>query len=166
MVEKVGMPVGGFRRWLHWGLGLQLILLGAEFLLGMAVNLWVAVPVHHPGAAAPDYFAGLLRGIPWAFWHLGGLFAAHVLLGLAVWLMAAGLLVGAWRTEEAAVRWATLAGWVGITGAGFNGGSFLNYNHAFSSFLMALGFWLAAGCYVWSWGLTAAIGRPEVSRRG
>ena len=39
-------------------------------------------------------------------------------------------------------------GVVGVLGAGFNGGSFLNYNQNFSSMLMAVGFALAISAYI------------------
>ncbi|HEV3096725.1 MAG TPA: hypothetical protein VG104_06235, partial [Candidatus Dormibacteraeota bacterium] len=39
-------------------------------------------------------------------------------------------------------------GFVGVLGAGFNGGSFLNYNENFSSMLMAVGLALATSAYV------------------
>ncbi len=42
---------------------------------------------------------------------------------------------------------ASALGFVGILAAGFNGASFLNYGHDFSSFLMALGFVLALCVY-------------------
>jgi hypothetical protein len=38
-------------------------------------------------------------------------------------------------------------GFIGVLGAGFNGGSFLNYNQNFSSMLMAVGFILAMLTY-------------------
>jgi hypothetical protein len=38
-------------------------------------------------------------------------------------------------------------GFIGVLGAGFNGGSFLNYNQDFSSMLMAVGFILAMLTY-------------------
>ena len=39
-------------------------------------------------------------------------------------------------------------GFIGVLGAGFNGGSFLNYHEDFSSMLMAVGFALAMSAYV------------------
>src|SRR5205085_12620 len=38
-----------------------LLLLAAEFLLGMAVNLFVNVPTDHPGARPPEYFSGVVQ---------------------------------------------------------------------------------------------------------
>ena len=42
---------------------------------------------------------------------------------------------------------ASILGAIGVIGAGFNGGSFLNYGLDFSSMLMALGFAAAIGSY-------------------
>ena len=38
-------------------------------------------------------------------------------------------------------------GFIGVLGAGFNGGSFLNYHQDFSSMLMATGFAIAVVAY-------------------
>ncbi|MGO8946739.1 MAG: hypothetical protein ACLQUY_03550 [Ktedonobacterales bacterium] len=35
-----------------------LLLLAAQFLLGMVDNLFVQIPLQHPGSAAGNYFAG------------------------------------------------------------------------------------------------------------
>jgi hypothetical protein len=39
-------------------------------------------------------------------------------------------------------------GFVGMLGAGFNGGSFLNYHQDFSSLLMSIGFALTMSAYI------------------
>jgi len=41
------------------------LLLLIQYLLGMAVNLYVVLPAAHPGAAAPDYFTGAASGLGW-----------------------------------------------------------------------------------------------------
>jgi hypothetical protein len=41
----------------------------------------------------------------------------------------------------------TVLGWIGVFAAGFNGASFLNYGHDFSSLLMTIGFLLALISY-------------------
>ena len=48
----------------------------------------------------------------------------------------------------------SVVAWVGVTSAGFNGGSFLNYRHNFSSFLMTVGWVLACACYALAWDRT------------
>jgi hypothetical protein len=94
----------------------------AQFLLGMAVNLFVTIPTDHPGANPPEYFGGVVTSVSWAILH-GGL-----------WLTLHGALAA--------------LGFIGVLAAGFNGGSFLNYHADFSSMLMAVGFALAMSAYV------------------
>ena len=36
-----------------------------RFLFGMAINLFVVLPAHHPGASAPNYFAGIVGDVLW-----------------------------------------------------------------------------------------------------
>jgi hypothetical protein len=72
------------------GFLLALILLMVQLLLGMAVDLFVKVPLNHPGANPPEYFSGVVQSVTWA-----------------------------------------------ILGAGFNGGSYMNYHEDFSSMIMA-----------------------------
>ena len=45
--------------------GLVIALL-AQYLLGMAVNLFVKVPESHPGAKPPEYFSGVVQSMAWA----------------------------------------------------------------------------------------------------
>ncbi len=127
-----------------------LLLLGAQLLLGMVTNLWVVIPGTHPGAHAANYFVGLLQGIPWALVHGTLILQLHIAVGLVLWVFSTLLVIAALRGPHGGtVRTLTIMGWIGVTGAGFNGGSFLNYGHNISSFLMSVGFVLAATCYVW-----------------
>lgn len=139
-----------------------LILLGAQLLIGMATNLWVVIPVTHPGARAANYFFGLLQGIPWALVHGNLLLQLHIAVGLVLWVFTTLLVIAAIRGHEGTFMTATIIGWVSITGAGFNGGSFLNYGHNVSSLLMTAGFVLAATCYVW--GLLHSVRLAHLSR--
>jgi hypothetical protein len=43
-----------------------LIALVIQFLLGMAVNLFVTVPKNHPGSNPPEYFTGVVQSVTWA----------------------------------------------------------------------------------------------------
>jgi hypothetical protein len=148
-------------RWARW-LTACLALMGVQLLLGMAVNLWVAVPARHPGAEAADYFGGLLQGIPWALVHAATLLQLHIVVGIVLWGLATVLAVSGAMRGRRPVAALTIVGWVGVTGAGFNGGSFLNYGHNVSSFLMTVAFVLAAGCYVWA----LASSRPQAPSTG
>src|SRR5579863_8178051 len=126
-----------------------LILLAAQFLLGMAVNLFVAVPRNHPGANPSEYFSGLFQSVTWAITSPSSplLLLLHASLGLALVVITVALLVAAIVVRKGG--WITVAsvGLFGVLGAGFNGGSFLNYNENFSSMLMSVGFILAMVTY-------------------
>lgn len=126
----------------------MLWLLLAQFLLGMAVNLFVGIPAAHPGAAAHNYFGGLFAGIAWSIAHGPLLLALHVALGVALAAGSLALAIGVLALRPRRALPATVVGWVGVTGAAFNGGSFVNYGHNVSSLLMATGFAIAATCYV------------------
>lgn len=125
-----------------------LVLLLIQFLLGMAVNLGVVLPAHHPGAAASNYFAGVASGLGWVISSGPAWAAAHAALGLALVLAALAAIALTWRAGSRTERAVSILGLLFIIGAGFNGASFLNYGHAASSFIMAALWALATACYV------------------
>lgn len=128
---------------------ITLVLLAAQFLVGIVVNLYVVVPNSHPGAYPSNYFVGVVQAEIWALGHAPQWLLFHVIVGLALFLGSLILLGFAIASRRAA--WIVLAifGLIGIMGAGFNGASFMNYGgEGFSSLLMAVGFLLAAICYV------------------
>jgi hypothetical protein len=114
-----------------------LIMLIVQFLLGTGVNLFVMVPLNHPGANPPEYFSGVVRSITWAILHGPILLVLHAVLGLILVLSGFGLLFRAIRARRKGLIWTTAIGAVAILGAGFNGGSYLNYHQDFSSMIMA-----------------------------
>jgi hypothetical protein len=126
------------------------VLLLAQYLLGMAVNVAVVLPKHHPGAAAANYFSGVASGVSWAISAGPAWVAAHATLGLALGLAALAAIALTWRAGSRTERTMAVLGLLFIIGAGFNGASFLNYGHAASSFIMAALWALATGCYVTS----------------
>ena len=126
-----------------------LVLLAAQFLLGMAVNLFVTIPINHPGARPPEYFSGVFQSVQWAvtspsspLWLL-----LHASLGLALVVLSLVLLLSAIIARKGGWIAVAIIGFIGVLGAGFNGGSFLNYNENFSSMLMSVGFILAMLTY-------------------
>ncbi len=127
--------------------GVLLAALGVQLLLGMWVNLWVTVPPHHPGAGASSYFAGVVQVIAWALAGSALMLRLHVFLGLLLVAGSVAALVLAARRREPAWVWSTVIGLTGITGAAFNGASFLVFNHDFSSYIMTVAFVIAAGAY-------------------
>lgn len=74
--------------------------------------------------------------------------AAHAAFGMALGAIALAAVAVAWRQSGTRGRLASIIGALAIIGAGFNGVSFVNYGHAFSSMIMA-GLWaLALACYL------------------
>src|SRR5258708_12807452 len=70
-----------------------LILLIIQFLLGMALNLFVTIPTNHPGANPPEYFGGVVQSVTWAILHGHVLLIIHASLGLLLVLNALALLL-------------------------------------------------------------------------
>lgn len=135
-----------------------LIFLIIQFLLGMAVNLFVTIATNHPGANPPEYFGGVVQSVTWAILHGHVLLIIHASLGLLLVLNALGLLIAAIGTRSRDLITVTSFSLFGVLAAGFNGGSFLNYNQDFSSMLMATFFAVAVVLY--SVGLFVT-GRPN-----
>ena len=124
------------------------VLLLIQYLLGMAVNLYVTLPGRHPGAGADDYFTGAASGLAWMISQGPGWAAAHAAFGLALLVAALASIALTWRQGGRTASITSVLGALAIAGAGFNGVSFVNYGHAFSSMIMA-GLWaLALGCYL------------------
>jgi hypothetical protein len=124
------------------------LLLLAQYLLGMVVNIYVVLPSHHPGTRAGNYFSGVASGIGWLIPDGPAWAGAHAAFGLAL-VVAAYAAIALARGQRSRVYLVTaILGALAITGAAFNGASFLNYGQAFSSMIMA-GLWaLALGCYL------------------
>jgi hypothetical protein len=124
------------------------LLLLVQYLLGMAVNVYVVLPGRHPGAGARNYFTGVASGLAWVIAHGPGWAAAHAAFGLALVLAAFASLALTRGQHSRLATITSVLGALAILGAGFNGASFLNYGRAFSSMIMA-GLWaLALACYL------------------
>jgi hypothetical protein len=133
--------------------GLRRFALGALLLvlvqagIGMVVNLYVVVPASHPGARPSNYFAGSFHSVVWAIAHGALALAIHAALGLVLALLVIGVAVRAFADTRWPVRvWSVIAGLL-VIGAGFNGASFLDFNKASSSLIMASLAYAAAACY-------------------
>lgn len=124
------------------------LLLLAQYLLGMVANLYVTLPAHHPGAGASNYFAGIGSGLGWLIAHGPGWAAAHAALGLALVVAALANIAVTWHRGSRLVTTTAVLGALFIIGAGFNGVSFLNYGHDFSSLIMAVLWALALASYL------------------
>jgi hypothetical protein len=124
-----------------------LVMLIAQFLLGMAVNLFVKIPTDHPGSNPPEYFSGVAQSVTWAILHGNVLLAIHAAFGLGLVIAAIGTLVQAIANRRRGIVVSAVVGFIGVLGAGFNGGSYLNYHEDFSSMIMATGFAIAVVAY-------------------
>jgi uncharacterized membrane protein YoaK (UPF0700 family) len=127
---------------------LMVLLILCQAALGMAVNLFVTIPGHHPGSQPSNYLTGSADSIGWALGHGDVVLAAHVALGLALVVVAIALAVVVARTRRRGVAvWSVLGGLLTI-GAAFNGASFLDFNTDVSSLIMALLAFGAIASYV------------------
>ncbi|MGH7760836.1 MAG: hypothetical protein ACREOY_05395 [Candidatus Dormibacteraceae bacterium] len=140
-----------------------LIFLIVQFLLGMAVNLFVTIPTNHPGASPPEYFGGVAQSVTWAILHGHVLLQLHAVLGLLLVLNTFGLLVAAIRMRARDLITVAAVGAFGVLAAGANGGSFLNYNEDFSSMIMATFFAWAVIAYAVGIFLTGRPGSTPAS---
>jgi len=131
-----------------WAFGLLVALL-VQFAIGMYVNLFATIPLNHPGHGANDFFTGSYHSVAWAETsaHAPLILAFHAGLGLLLVVGSLWLAVLAIRGRRAGYVWAAVLGALFILGAGFNGASFLNYNHDANSYVMALLFAAAVLCY-------------------
>ncbi len=127
-----------------------LLALVAQFLLGMAVNLFVRIPADHPGAKPSEYFSGVAQSVAWAISAGPLLLRLHAVFGLVLVGGSIYMVVQGIGTRRGGLVAATALGFVGTLGAGFNGGSFLNYNENLSSMLMAVGFAVALIAYLFA----------------
>ncbi|MGH8979830.1 MAG: hypothetical protein ACRDWE_02245 [Acidimicrobiales bacterium] len=119
----------------------------AQSALGMGANLYVAVPVDHPGSHPGNYLTGSLHSVGWAITHGTGTLAVHTVLGLALVVMVIAVGVRALSLKRAGVAFWAVLGALFVIGAGFNGASFLDFNDNISSLIMALLALASIGCY-------------------
>ena len=109
----------------------------------MAVNLFVTIPANIPEPAPTASSPAYRRALDGPSGTVQFWLTAHIVMGLA--LVVAALANLAWSSGVGTRRY-TVASFVGsmaIVGAAFNGASFVNYGHDFSSMIMA-GLWASA----------------------
>lgn len=73
------------------------VLLLAQYLVGMVVNVSVVLPARHPGTAASNYFSGVASAPGWVISAGPGWVAAHAALGLALAVAALAATPLTWR---------------------------------------------------------------------
>jgi membrane-associated PAP2 superfamily phosphatase len=112
-------------------------LLVVQFFVGMITNLYVTIPANHPGTGTRNFFAGAPRSVAWAVSSGPTWLAVHAALGLALAVASIAFIVTAVRARDRLWIWLSVAGCLLLIGAGFNGASFLVFNHDFSSLIMS-----------------------------
>jgi hypothetical protein len=119
-----------------------------QFGLGMWVNLFSHIPLQHPGHGAGNFFRGVFDSVTWADTSKQApvVLAVHAGLGLLLVLASVVLAIQGVRTRRPAAGTAAVLTALFVLGAGFNGGSFLNYNKDLNSYLMAMLFAGAVLC--------------------
>ena len=124
-------------------------LLMVQFFIGLAVNLWITLPRHHPGTNAADYFTGVGQGVSWALAKSGiVLLALHIIIALLLVVVTIAFMIVALVKKNRFWIVAHALGAFFIQAAFFNGASFLNYSEQFSSFLMEVFFVLSITVYI------------------
>jgi len=90
----------------------------AQFVLGMAANLFVTIPAHHPGASPKNYLAGPGHSVGRAI--TSGLLplAAHLILGILLIVAGFVLIALAASSGHRGVLIASILGALFILGAG------------------------------------------------
>lgn len=126
----------------------QVILLVAQTVLGMRVNLFIQVP-------ADDQGKGLLSSFGDAMSKGPAELAAHAGFGLLVFIDACLLVVFSLTVRGASVKIASILGWLAIAGAAVSGAAFINATADSStannaSFTMAALTMVAVACYAWN----------------
>jgi hypothetical protein len=124
------------------------VLLIVQFFIGMITNLYVTIPDKHPGAGAKDFFGGAPDALSWAVGSGAPWLAFHVSLGMALGFFTILFIITAARAKDRMWIRVSVIGSLVVIGAGFNGTSFLMYNHDFSSLIMAGLFALGLGTYL------------------
>src|SRR6202521_119478 len=102
-----------------------LIFLVIQFLLGMAVNLFVVIPKNHPGSNPPEYFSGVVQSVAWAILHGHILLILHAAFGLVLVFASVGTLVQAIQTRNRGVIISAGFGAFGVIAACFHCGRYL-----------------------------------------
>jgi hypothetical protein len=120
-----------------------LLLLSLQFVLGVVTNLYVTIPIHHPGSQAAEYFGGVVAGVAWSIAQGAWALRIHALLGLLIILIGFALIGTAISSRRRVWIVCSIIAVLFTMAAGFNGASFLNYGEDFSSLFMSLGFAIA-----------------------
>lgn len=115
-----------------------------QFLAGMTLNLFVTLPSSHPGTTGNDYFVRSGYSLLWALSNGGGVaLTVHACIALGLFLGCLTFFVRGVALRSKLWGWSAGIASLFTLGALFNGLSFADYSHDFSSMIMAV-CWLVA----------------------
>lgn len=124
-----------------------LAMLALQFILGMILKLFVTLPAKHPGQVG-NYYVRSGHSFIWAITLDGGIaLFLHVLVAIGLLAHSIIFVIRAVKLGDKRWIWVGAIGLIGILAAFSNGLSFLDFNKAFSSFIMALGYIIATLAY-------------------
>lgn len=115
-----------------------LIGLAIQYLLGIAANLYVKFP--DTGSKETMF--------RFAWQHFNT--AAHIIVGLGLLLGSISFIVQVMRAKASALVAPAWVGFLAIVAAAYSGAQFVATQNDAYSFVMAVGFIVAAGAYVWA----------------
>jgi hypothetical protein len=113
-----------------------LVLLLGQYVLGMAVNIYVTVPKADHGAGPGDQIS-----------NGPALLSAHIVMGLGLVVAAVGLVVGAVRARERGTIATSAVALLAIVGAAGSGTGFVSDGDNIDSMIMAVLTAVALVCY-------------------
>lgn len=128
-------------------LGLMMLLLAVQLVLGMVTRLYVTIPKDHPGSSGGGFFGQSQESLSWALTHGNPWLQAHTGLGLVLVLLGLVILAVAVVTLRGGLFFAALIGLIGIVGGGAAGAAFLDFNADLEILLMTIGLALAVVAY-------------------
>jgi hypothetical protein len=111
-----------------------LSMLGIQFILGMLLNLFVDLPKNASLSSAIKNGGGIILVL-------------HILVAVGLLLGSVILVIRAYNAKNRPWLIASLVGALGIIGALTNGFAFVSSNNDVDSFIMAIGFMIAATAY-------------------
>ena len=126
-----------------------MVLILVQAGIGMYVNLYVTIPLKHPGANPPfsNYLGASMHSLAWALGHGERQLVVHAVLGLALVVVVIGVAVYAIRLRGWAIGVLSVLGGLMVILAGFKGLSFLDFQNNSSSIFMALLAFGSIACY-------------------
>jgi|GEM_PF-599936 len=122
-------------------------LLIAQYILGMVLDIFVDLPVTHPGSSGGTYLSRTWDGFIWALTSGGPALASHV--GTATLLVLGGIATLGFAVAGHSKVWIIAAsfGLLGVVLALLNGIEFINTGQDKHSFAMAMAFMIALVSY-------------------